>query len=316
MQNYNLIQKLFHDTVFKRKIINKTLFEIEKLFFLRENNIKKNLHIFISGLPRSGTTSLLNYIYLSGDFASLKYSNMPFILSPNFSHCFYKKNSIKKERAHMDGIFYDLNSPEAFDEVFFKNSEKFIREELMNYIKLIIISEKKERYLSKNNYNFKRIDLIQSILPNSIFLITIRNPYQHCYSLLKQHQHFVLLQKNDDFIRRYMNYLGHNEFGLNHYPWNQPINFHETKDINYWLEQWCLFYEDIFNKYKNNKNCLFVIYEQLINDDYIKKLCNKIKLNFDVVKKNYFKISYKNNKINVNQNILVRANEIYQKFHS
>jgi hypothetical protein len=44
---------------------------------------------------------------------------MPFILSPNFSHCFYKKNSIKKERAHMDGIFYDLNSPEAFDEVFF-----------------------------------------------------------------------------------------------------------------------------------------------------------------------------------------------------
>jgi hypothetical protein len=71
-----------------------------------------------------------------------------------------------------------------------------------------------------------------------------------------------------------------------------------------------------FNKYKNNKNCLFVIYEQLINDDYIKKLCNKIKLNFDVVQKNYFKVSYKNNKINVDQNILVRANEIYQKFNS
>jgi hypothetical protein len=46
MQNYNLIQKLFHDTVFKRKIINKTLFEIEKLFFLRKNNIKKKFTYF------------------------------------------------------------------------------------------------------------------------------------------------------------------------------------------------------------------------------------------------------------------------------
>ena len=56
-----------------------------------------------------------------------------------------------------------------------------------NYIQLILNSENKIRYLSKNNLNYKRIDLINSILPNSIFLIPIREPLQHSYSLLNQH---------------------------------------------------------------------------------------------------------------------------------
>ena len=52
---------------------------------------------------------------------------MPFVMSPNLfsKFSFYKKIS-KKERLHSDGIFYDLDSPEAFDEIFFssyQNSE-------------------------------------------------------------------------------------------------------------------------------------------------------------------------------------------------
>ena len=98
-------------------------------------------------------------------------------------------------------------------------------------------------YLSKNNLNYKRINLINSILPKSIFLIPIREPLQHAFSLLNQHLRFNELQKKDKFILRYMNYLGHNEFGLNHKSWHQPINFHDQNKINYWLEQWFLFYE-------------------------------------------------------------------------
>ena len=60
MQNYNFIQKLLHDIVLSNKFINKSLFEIEKLIKLKKNNIDKNSHIFITGLPRSGTTILLN----------------------------------------------------------------------------------------------------------------------------------------------------------------------------------------------------------------------------------------------------------------
>ena len=60
----------------------------------------------------------------------LIYRNMPFILSPNISRLII----LKKNRLHDDGITYDLNSPEAFDEIFFDNNEIFIKNELSNYI--------------------------------------------------------------------------------------------------------------------------------------------------------------------------------------
>jgi len=278
MKNYSYIQKFLHDLVFSKKFINKSLFEFEKILFLKNNNLKNNLHVFITGLPRSGTTSLLNFVHSSDQFASLKYKNMPFIFSPNISKLFYKKNVSKKKRLHGDGIIYDLNSPEAFDEVFFSNSEDFIKNELLNYLQLILSSENKDRYLSKNNLNYKRIDLINSILPNSIFLIPIREPLQHSYSLLNQHINFIQLEKKDDFIRRYKNYLGHNEFGLDHKPWNIPINFNYSNDINYWLEQWSMFYKTIYNNYQSYSNCVFVIYEELTNQKYLKILLEKINL--------------------------------------
>ena len=96
MQNYNFIQKFLHDLLFSQKFINKSLFEIEKLFFLKKKLINHS-QIFITGLPRSGTTSILNFIYSSGEFASLKYSNMPFILSPNISKYLIRSFEKKKD---------------------------------------------------------------------------------------------------------------------------------------------------------------------------------------------------------------------------
>lgn len=278
MDNYNIFQKFLHDFIFNTKTINLLLYEIEKLFYIKNTEIKKNSHIFITSLPRSGTTSLLNFIYSSEKYASLTYKNMPFVLSPNFSKLFNKKKIDKKERMHGDGIFYDIDSPEAFDEVFFRNNNEFIKKELVNYLTLILSDKDKLMYLSKNNFNYKRIDLIKSILPNSIFLIPIREPLQHAYSLMCQHIHFSKLQKKNDFIKRYMNYLGHNEFGLNHKSWNKPIEFHNCNKIDYWLEQWYLFYKNIKNHYESYDNCYFIIYEELINIDYIKLLLNRVKL--------------------------------------
>ncbi len=315
MQNYSLIQKLLHDIVLSQKIINKSLFELEKIIFFKKKDIKNKSHIFITGLPRSGTTSLLNFIYSSDEFASLKYSNMPFILSPNFSKLFIKKNALKKERLHLDGITHDLNSPEAFDEVFFNNDKQFVKNELVNYLILILLSENKDRYLSKNNLNYKRIDLISSILPNSIFLIPIREPLQHSYSLLKQHMHFNKLQKKNDFIRRYMNYLSHNEFGLNHKAWNDPVNFHDLNNINYWIEQWSLFYEKILKNYQPYKNCFFIIYEELSNTNHIQKLLKKINLDKEEkLNLNYFKNSNKKVDIDFDINTYQNALNIYKKF--
>jgi len=294
MQNYSKIQRFLHDFVLSKKNINKSLFEFEKMIYLKNKDIIKQSHVFITGLPRSGTTSLLNFLFSSNEYASLTYNNMPFILSPNFSKLFHKKNITKKERLHGDGIDFDNNSPEALDEVFFDNGEEFVKNELDNYIQLILLSNNKTKYLSKNNLNYKRVDLIQSIFPNSIFLIPIREPLQHANSLLNQHLHFSQLQKEDDFIRRYMNYLGHNEFGLNHKPWNDPINYQDRGKIDYWLEQWFLFYKDIYNKYQSYTNCYFVLYEELANANYIKALLKKINFSeFENINLNYFKNSNK-----------------------
>ena len=314
MKNYSNIQKFLHDFVLSKKIINKSLFELEKIIYLKNKDIINQSHVFITGLPRSGTTSLLNFLFLSHEYASLTYNNMPFILSPNFSKLFYKKNITKKERLHGDGIDFDNNSPEALDEIFFDNSEEFIRNELENYIQLILLSNNKTKYLSKNNLNYKRIDLIQSIFPNSIFLIPIREPLQHTNSLLNQHLHFSQLQKEDDFIRRYMNYLGHNEFGLNHKPWNKPIHFSDLNNINYWLEQWNLFYDFIYKKLQSYENCYFVIYEELDNSIYVKKILRKINLEKDKnIDLQFFRNSNKKElNIEYDKNIFEKSQLLYQ----
>ena len=316
MQNYSLIQKFLHDVVLKNKFINKSLFEIEKIIFLKNNEIENKPHIFISGLPRSGTTSILNFIYSSNEYASLTYRDIPFILSPNFSKLFNKKQKINKERIHKDGINYDLNSPEAFDEIFLNYDSKFVRNELINYLSLICLSKNKIKYLSKNNYNYNRIDLISDLLPNSNFLIPIREPLQHAYSLFKQHIHFRNLQKEDDFIRRYMNYLGHNEFGINHKPWNNPIHFKDSHNIDYWLEQWFLFYKNIFNKYNSYKNCHFIIYEKLTNPNYLIKLLQKLKLTEikDLNLKFFKNSNRKSMNLDFSKNNYKNAINIYCKF--
>ena len=318
MQNYSLIQKFFHDLVLKKNFINKSLFEIEKILFLKNKDIKNQSHLFITGMPRSGTTSLLNFIYSSNKYASLTYKNMPFVLSPYLSNLLNLKNILEKERVHGDGIVYNIKSPEAFDEVFFNNNDEFVKNELENFIQLILLSNNKLNYLSKNNLNFKRINLISKILPKAKFLIPIRNPLSQASSLLNQHLHFKRLQKKDDFIRRYMNYLGHFEFGLSHIPWNDPINFKDTNKIDYWLEQWLLFYTKIFINYKNDANCFFIIYEQLSDPNYVNSLLEN--LNIDLYKNinlNYFKNSNKtlsNN--NFSQNLYNDVNDLYYKFEN
>ena len=79
------------------------------------------------------------------------------------------------------------------------------------------------------------------------------------------------------------NYLGHNEFGLNHKSWNNPINYYDFNTIDYWLEQWFLFYKNIYEKYQSYENCHFIIYEELNISNYVETLVEKINLETMVV---------------------------------
>ena len=268
MINYSFLQKKLHNICLGNLNIKKSLFEIEKKFFFKKINFKENKHVFISGLPRSGTTILLNFLYSTGNYASLTYSDMPFILSPNLYSIFSKKKKFKEQfRMHNDGIKINLDSPESFDEIFFNtfyNEE--IEKKYLDYIALILIKYKKYTYLSKNNNNYKRFEFIKNLLPKSIFIVPFREPIQHSYSLLKQHLNFENIHKKDSFISKYMNYLGHNEFGAIHHYWFKPRLYFEINNINYWLEQWLLFYKNLLFKNETINNIRFICYEKICSD--------------------------------------------------
>ena len=139
--NYNFIQQRLHNICLNNNFIKKSLFELENLLFYEQKEHNEGNHVFITGLPRSGTTILLENLYNTDQFASLTYAEMPFILSPNLISKINPNPKIKKkERMHSDGILYDLKSPEAFEEVFFltyKNNDEWPIK-FKKYISLIL----------------------------------------------------------------------------------------------------------------------------------------------------------------------------------
>ena len=84
--------------------------------------------------------------------------------------------------------------------------------------------------------------MILNILNEAIILVPFRKPSNQSSSLLKQNLNFIKLHEKDKFSLKYMNDLGHFEFGKNHIPWFKPKNFNDTININYWLEQWLMYY--------------------------------------------------------------------------
>ena len=300
---YSFFSKAFHRIVLTSNDLQKSLFSLERFLFLKIKNIKKNTQsLFITGLARSGSTILLNSLYNTGNFASLKYSDMPFIVCPNIwskiSSINIKKNLKKKTRAHDDGIEFDLQSPEAFEEIFWRSQldlklnekdiyeQKDIENEIIknfeNFLQLVTIKEKKNIYLSKNNNNILRLDTLKDKLSNKKIIILFRNPLYHSYSLLKQHNNFCNIQKINPFVLEYMNLLSHNEFGINHKPlfFSEFKSNYENNNINYWLDYWIFIYSKL-SKYINNKNdFIFLSFESMKLNPV--KILKKIVNNFDI----------------------------------
>ena len=272
--------------------MRETTFDVETS--LISNKETNDNHIFVSGLARSGTTILLNAIYESNEFASLSYQDMPFVLAPNLWSrlSFNKQDSNLVERAHGDGIKVSIKSPEAFEEVFWKTFNEYaesIKEKFHNYVRLVNQRYKKKRYLSKNNQNIRRVELISSIFPNSKILIPFRNPIQQAYSLLSQHQQFIESAKNDKFISDYMKWIGHTEFGPNYIPvYNENLTFEDYMDINHWLERSLLTYQNWHEKFKDTKNIYFICYEQICSSkdywsDVLNLVCIENKVDFKFI---------------------------------
>lgn len=267
MNNYSWLEQKLHKFALSSNFMREVAFDFENS--LTATDHYDDDHVFISGLARSGTTILLNAIFESGKYASLSYADMPFIMAPNlWSKIHFHKTKINPmERSHGDKIKISSESPEAFEEVFWKTfdqNEVESHDRFKQFVNLINKKYEKRRYISKNNQNIRRLAVISEIFPNSKILIPFRQPIQQAYSLLTQHKKFIKDSRKDKFISDYMYWIGHTEFGPNYAPiHDQDLLFGNDLDINHWLEQWYLTYKEILENYCNQKNFYPICYETL-----------------------------------------------------
>ncbi|MEX0291108.1 MAG: sulfotransferase family protein [Flavobacteriaceae bacterium] len=283
MSSYSKAEKNLHKLYLSNYFLSKSSLELEEI--MHGAKAKKQAveqYVFITGLARSGTTALMNKIFYTQEYASLQYSNMPILLSPNLWN---KKLKLEKhERAHGDGIIIDGNSPEEFDEYFWKVflNDSYIKEGLLphevsdkvlnkylTYVSLICYSKGKQKYISKNNNNILRLEALKKIEGSKIIFL-FREPLSHASSLMKLHLTFSKNQQEDPFVLDYFNYLGHHEFGLDHKPFLLTEDFVNNKDkyaltdLNYWVQIWINYYEYLLDHFDDSFTV--VSFEDLIED--------------------------------------------------
>ena len=90
MFEYSNAERILHRQFLGNNSLSNFLYKrlTKKSRDIIETNLLEN--VFITGLARSGTTSLLEKIFLSGNFGSLLYKYMPFILSPSLAYYYQK----------------------------------------------------------------------------------------------------------------------------------------------------------------------------------------------------------------------------------
>ena len=285
--DYSFGSKLLHQLALGIDAVAETAFDIEKAIFARDStDVSNGEHVFVCGLARAGTTIIMRLLYQTGEFCSLTYRDMSFVLAPNLWSKIAglsRRSMAAKERAHGDGIHVDFDSPEALEEVFWRVfcGKDYIRphclrvmhadhetiENFRKYISVILQRHTARRYLSKNNNNILRISSIEAAFPKALILVPFRNPIQQAYSLLKQHQHFLKLHAATPFSKRYMTWLAHHEFGGDHRPFELSHSEKMLEDkskIEYWLAQWVGVYDHLLRQFEEkNIAPVFLGYESL-----------------------------------------------------
>ncbi|EAU54504.1 sulfotransferase family protein [Mariprofundus ferrooxydans] len=290
INNYSVSARILHHLALGSSLVRRASFDLETSVASGGESQTNHRHVFICGLARAGTTVLMRSFYDSGKLCSLTYRNMPFVLMPNLwkklSGRFYLHEQAQ-ERAHGDGLSVDFDSPEAFEEVFWRTfcgSQYILKDRLIphevseeiitsfrKYISCVTASSDipGQRYLSKNNNNILRLHAIRSAFPNALIVIPFRNPLAQAFSLLTQHRRFLAMHNEDRFSRSYMDWLAHYEFGASHKPFcfsgdtTLPLNIgYQTDNINYWLALWVRTYSYIL-EHLHAINAIAVCYEEL-----------------------------------------------------
>jgi len=295
---------LLHRIIFNNFNISKGLFGFEKWMFKKKIKSLNGRFLIVTGLARAGTTALTTLLYNTGKFHSLSYANMPLLLSPNLWRFFYRpKGDVLRERSHGDRVMFGHNTVEALEEFFWtvqlKNkyvaSDTLSRHEITNeiyqqyliYQSLINQSDSNDTlYLAKNNNFILRYDSIRKLNPDFVIVILFRDPLEHAYSLLNQHERYCKFQREDEFVKEYMGWLGHYEFGLNnkHFDFSEgeSLKQYDEHSINYWLQIWIDYYAHILT-IPSDRNLILINYKDFLNEpkEILSIISNKLNITFE-----------------------------------
>ena len=346
--NYSLLDRLLHRLAFSSASIQLTAADIEKIVFgSAYDTVVIEKPIFITSLPRAGTTLMLEALHRFPSLATHTYRDMPFVMAPilwsRMSNSFRKRGDLR-ERAHGDGMQVGYDSPEAFEEIIWRAfwPEKYadtgidlwtaddIKDEastfFVEHMKKIIALRRPEsmqdgRYISKNNGNIARLEMIGQMFPKAKILVPVRNSLDHAASLFRQHLNFIGMHKDEVFIRRYMADLGHYEFGELHRPIAFPgidklIANRDPLQADYWLAYWIAAFEYVLAK---RDNVILISYEAICTEGNrgLMALCEQLEIQtesmVDIVA-SIFKVpsSRRGDNIEFDKKLRGRAEELHE----
>lgn len=339
-EDYSPMSKLLHRLLLNNYNVSRMLFKMEKKSILKKANEPTDEEfVIVTGLARCGTTGLTTKLFEAGVFHSLSYANLPFLLSPNLWKKFYKPaGAPQKERAHGDKVLFGLDTVEALEEFFYKAflKDSFIKERTLTeheitedvyrdylaYQKMVqkVQGSDAKIYLAKNNNFLLRYDSMREHNEKFYALFLFRDPLNHAHSLMKQHVRFSQRQEDDTFVLEYMDWLGHHEFGMHHkvfqFGENAPNILFEMDDINYWLEVWINYYEQLLNLPEHPKT-LLIDYNDFLNSPHqlLDAISKHTGFNLDKVQTDHFE-NTNQYKGSYNSEILATAEDIHAKLKS
>ena len=250
---YSRSARLLHRLAFASPAAQRGLADLEeRLFAGRLAAVTVERPVFVAGVPRAGTTLLLELLGALPSFVSHAYRDLPFLFAPLLQDALtrrFRRPGAAFPRAQGDGMTVGFDSPEAFEEVLWRafwperyrgdrigpwtaeDAEarpefgRFLAAHLRKLAALRALPPtlppetarrpRRARYLSKNHANLARLPLLARLFPDAALLVPFRAPLAQAASLLRTHLAFERIHAAEPFSRRYMRDLGHYEFGAN-----------------------------------------------------------------------------------------------------
>ncbi|MEO5367629.1 MAG: sulfotransferase [Magnetococcus sp. WYHC-3] len=269
LSHYSLPDRWIHRLAFATLDLQEDLSRLESRLFQEDMTaLPTPAPVFITSLARAGTTLLLELLEQCGEFACHTYRNMPFVFLPLLWDQVSRKHRVALpavERAHGDGMTVHADSPEAFEEILWKHfwPEKYPADRILtwnssdrnarfesfyaDHIRKVTllnrrVAPQRRRYLAKNNVNITRLTWLPRVFPQCKIVVPVRDPVSHVTSLVRQHQRFMQRHQEDAFASRYMDWLGHHEFGSR----LKPCDFdnwlgsspRDTLRPDFWYDYW------------------------------------------------------------------------------